>query len=1387
MSQRKRAHSSESSSHRSLNKRRRYSLAAGDSQATAFGSQGKLYKVRDIINEKGSKYLIDWEDDPETREKYQPTWEPKSYANAEAVAAWKRKQRKIRRSKSDRSTPSTASRATTVDTQTATESPPRVTRSRRRLIIDPSSSPIGNSQQSQKLTTQEVSSTADSQLSSPSGPATAKSGLAVEISPHSSLRSSQFIYYPVASSSQLQEYTEQDLLDSGIGESSPTPYHSPYVALDRNGTIPDSQSLPNSESYIFTNSRSSTGLDVSRAISQGSRIIGTTSSVRNRISSSADEETNDPIEASVPRRRSSRRLTSTSPRQSSPGVQRSKRESSNVPRRAHPLRIVSSPEDGLQHQLKTNDSELESYLFNHSTGNREAGQESSAFEPLTQGTRNRSPSRSDLRAIDSVISPERQLDSRENIVLSNESQDFGFQTQIPLALISQISEHSQGTQDSTGKFERETPLWPSSGLTEVLTAVGVWQSGQHIATVIPSGSQASSIGATDTYLTPREAFISGVDQLDATPCLPSNENEPLVDSENSSTAQTPILTQRDPNSQSGKTVQSAQVKEDILVTSIESPDFVAEDISTFLPGTAPSQLPEILDSNIPPRPTTPSDLDMSDELQTMAGPAPQSTPLRSMSTGPGLREKLKNMRAASAAEAAARKANLESSSFLRTSKSPSIIPEPVSQAGTGDSRLEVRKIEVPLPQRASQTNFHTPANPSKLHLHNETSQLPANTSLCVPRLGYMEFVVPLPAPSRVKDQYIELLDSYGTTIKRFHDDDTTDKGLTSTVQHMLDRLNNITTHIDLDNDTTMLQQDVTSSVQVTWAVDSSAKFQFLQQLIRCLYHKSVNIAVVAKGGRLLDLLETFLKGLRVEYYRVDTGARLEFVPDTTSSLMMTLIPSDYGVPLSMPVPVNLIVAFDTSIDQEIIEMHGVRTYHSSDGRMVPVVHLLVHCSAEHISRCLPPSSRGSSYLKMIVECVTRNREEIGKLLPEEYSPVAAADEVAAFVNAGGLERMWTLPRIRPVDIDIVASSQTTFSTTQLETQSPSNGSNATPGQHKRPIVSRVLNPYISAIEAYKNKNVSEDSSDSVKRQRLTPVQDITHISDSVAQSAQAASQVISDLQLDLKKTETELANLRTAHDVRVDELQATVESHKQQIQERMESLSELQRRYEERDAEYHALRHEKEDFIAAGVAAERKREALIAETSKLKEERKLLDEEIKRIREALGSSTIPQVAELESLRSQVRSLNQDKAMLERKTKSMAADFEFTRQQYQLASSSAVESATRVTELEAENAVLRQKASGEAMRLRQATLDHALESQSRENEKLAVENADLRELLRKKERGKGVTTRTGSVAPKSPRLGNSPARSRAGSRAPGSRPGSPVRSFLGVRKGRGPMD
>ena len=271
-----------------------------------------------------------------------------------------------------------------------------------------------------------------------------------------------------------------------------------------------------------------------------------------------------------------------------------------------------------------------------------------------------------------------------------------------------------------------------------------------------------------------------------------------------------------------------------------------------------------------------------------------------------------------------------------------------------------------------------------------------------------------------------------------------------------------------------------------------------------------------------------------------------------------------------------------------------------------------------------------------------------------------------------------------------------------------------------------------------------------------------------------------DLQNALQRAEKTLATVKAASSAREEAVQA-------QLQEHMSALHGVQTRYEDRNTEFHILRHERDDLVATAAIADRKRDALNAEIAKLKLERNALNEELKTTREALLSSSIPEISELERLRTETASLAHGKSSLERQVQSLEETFEFTRQQYQQASTAAAEAVSRASELEALNTILRRQASGDASRLRQLNITNAIAAEQQENERLKAENDDLKELLRKKERGRGVTTRTGSVAPKSPRLGASPGRSRAGSRAPGSRPVSPVRSFLGVRKGRGPVD
>ena len=234
----------------------------------------------------------------------------------------------------------------------------------------------------------------------------------------------------------------------------------------------------------------------------------------------------------------------------------------------------------------------------------------------------------------------------------------------------------------------------------------------------------------------------------------------------------------------------------------------------------------------------------------------------------------------------------------------------------------------------------------------------------------------------------------------------------------------------------------------------------------------------------------------------------------------------------------------------------------------------------------------------------------------------------------------------------------------------------------------------------------------------------------------------------------------------------------------MTALGDLQLRFEKLNRRYHKLRREKVDLVTIAATTEQKLESLAQKLSLSEESSKNYQAETQSVRELLQNSPIPEVAALETAKAEARTLAESNASLERKIASLSNTLDFTRQQYQLASSAAAEASTTIAALEAENATLRTKASGEAVRLRELNIANGLAQEVEQNERLMAEIEDVKELLRKKDKGRGVTTRTGSVAPRSPRMGGSPARSRQGSRAPGSRQGSPVRSLLGGRKWRG---
>lgn len=384
-----------------------------------------------------------------------------------------------------------------------------------------------------------------------------------------------------------------------------------------------------------------------------------------------------------------------------------------------------------------------------------------------------------------------------------------------------------------------------------------------------------------------------------------------------------------------------------------------------------------------------------------------------------LREKLREMRATSKANVAPRRFSLEQRDSAQATKSPSIVVEKSQvQPQEEQSRLEVRPlrvpVEVPLPVRAVQPPPHTPTYPSKLSYHTEASYSQKSTTLTPMHLKEMEFVVPLSMNPRVRDQYISTINYFQRDIEKFMKDRAPSSELVGKIQVMLDRVKQVTTHIDLDGGGGITEGQEAAEDEAVWAETCSAKFLFLRHFLDALRYFEVHIAIVARSGQLHDIIETFLKGTHTKYSRPETVSRSE--PNVSKGrLEVTLIASGEDGASSLPKTANLVIAFDGSFNAHDVQVGILRGHLLNVGQLAPVIHLLVYKSAEHIERCLPESMNPVERLRRIVSCMTQTRHEVGQLLHDEANTAAVAEEAAAFLELGGLERDWTFPSIRPID------------------------------------------------------------------------------------------------------------------------------------------------------------------------------------------------------------------------------------------------------------------------------------------------------------------------------------------------------------------------------------
>lgn len=395
------------------------------------------------------------------------------------------------------------------------------------------------------------------------------------------------------------------------------------------------------------------------------------------------------------------------------------------------------------------------------------------------------------------------------------------------------------------------------------------------------------------------------------------------------------------------------------------------------------------------------------------------------------------------------RARIEAAATGQGGRSPAAIPEPIIHHPPGDSRLEPQIPDMPIPRSInthigdptgrtavtiidmparpanSQMSPHAPRNPSKLSSPPQTAEIDIITQLPTPKMKPDELIVPLPLFSRIQEQYMSTIGHYQNATRNILSLVTPDEDSIREVEEMMMRLNRITNHVDLDDPTTDWNEELSMEEESRWAVQNSSKFAFLNHLISRLGKESIHLAIVAESGRLLDILARFLCAQKAAKVSIlNTGAIVNH--HIMTDLRISLLPSGRFEPRAEVAPASLVLAFDSSFDAEVPAIRALR--YNPSGRLSPIIYLMVHSSVEHLKLCAPPMKNPLDSLRVMTQCVIQTRAEVGELLPEDYSALPAAEEVAHFICNGCNPNFWSLLNPRSINLKglelLVASQET---------------------------------------------------------------------------------------------------------------------------------------------------------------------------------------------------------------------------------------------------------------------------------------------------------------------------------------------------------------------------
>ncbi|OQU96977.1 hypothetical protein CLAIMM_02982 [Cladophialophora immunda] len=682
-----------------------------------------------------------------------------------------------------------------------------------------------------------------------------------------------------------------------------------------------------------------------------------------------------------------------------------------------------------------------------------------------------------------------------------------------------------------------------------------------------------------------------------------------------------------------------------------------------------------------------------------------------------------------------------------------------------------------------QFSSESKASSSQQSVENERDvpQVAGLVQPSLPILGPAEYAISLPCEGKIQSTYSDIIKAKEKAIKKFlsrHESVGSSDGSPTRTQErndmneLVQHLHDTVTHMDLGLPGMPTHYPGESQEYAAYANYAGSKFSFLGHLVDLLKSIGCSIIVMAREGPIQDLIENYLKTKQITVKRQDRLDRSKpAVPDRISTDFQVELVSTWSThPVAIYNKPILMIAFDASFDSQDPQVARIRSHFS--GRhpaLMPVLHLLVANSSEHVDRCLPKSMPSPMRLKALIRATYQAWPNLGGkpiYLPRptdepEGRPMDSFDlqrgiRKSAERKLGKLASIVVQAAISPdFDANWNLGLMSELQLTELEeTPTKRSGVNTRAETPKERLLD--VDGFLPALQ---------------KRQRLTPLRDSAEANSRIDTTNQVAQH-----QDHVKKLVAEVEMEREARQKAEQDLH---HSHGQLAQWKQDHAG-VQRRYEKRRT---MIRELKQQLEQQKETLQKTIETLTTENKKLREENLAQRQKNAELEKELAAARAEikagggDAAAAEAAREELRTLRSKYAAQEKTLGNTRKDFEFTRIQYQDASEKAAEYARQIRGFEEQVAHLKKQASIERRHLKETNHQNSIKAHLAKIAEQELEHNSQEKLIRKLEeenrnlkRSRGYQTRGSSVQPPgSPGLdGHSGrgTRSRQGSPAPG---------------------